>query len=128
MDNQFLGKGWGFPIALDNDGTIKVSHYQEAVRQSIWMILGTAPGERVMRPDFGCGIHEMVYGLNTPRTQNDITDEVYRALVLWEPRITVIEVTVAEVPNEINHLTIEIEYVLRADNSRYNLVYPFYLG
>lgn len=128
MDNKFLGTGWGFPIENDANAQIKEARYQESVRQSIWIILGTAQGERVMRPDFGCGIHDMVYGLNTARTQTEIADEVHRALVVWEPRITVLDVDVETAPNTVNQLMITIDYVLRIDNSRFNLVYPFYLG
>ncbi|MEL6525592.1 MAG: GPW/gp25 family protein [Chloroflexota bacterium] len=128
MKNDFLGRSLAFPVTADADGRVAMADYAASVRQSIWIILGTAPGERVMRSDFGCGIHEMVYGLNTPRTLGTIRDEVRRSLILWEPRITVNEVVVEQVPNQVNHLLIEIDYVLRANNSRFNLVYPFYLG
>ena len=65
MYKIFLGKGWQFPVAAGSDGALEVAEYEESVRQSIWIILGTAKGERIMRPDFGCGIYETVFGVNS---------------------------------------------------------------
>ncbi|MCU0497605.1 MAG: GPW/gp25 family protein [Anaerolineae bacterium] len=128
MDDQaFLGKGWRFPLQLDGAGSIEMSHYAQAVRQSIELIIGTRLGERVMRPDFGCRVHDMVFALNNAETIGVIVNEVRRALVLWEPRIDLVHITAergAELPSQ---LILRIDYRLRIDNSRFNLVYPFYL-
>ena len=127
MENEFLGIGWNFPIALDNTQQIALAHEEESVRQSIWMILSTSPGERVMRPDFGCGMHDLVFGVNNASTATAVTEVVNEALALWEPRIDVLDVYAAADAAEPNRLLIEINYQVRATNSRFNLVYPFYL-
>ena len=75
MDKIFLGKGWQFPVALDDTGAVAVAEYEESVRQSIWVILGTAKGERVMRPDFGCGIYDMVFGVNSSTAASEAAEE-----------------------------------------------------
>jgi uncharacterized protein len=127
MNNSFLGTGWSFPIALDEGKQIKLAHEEESIRQSIWMILDTSPGERVMRPDFGCGMHDLVFGVNDASTANAIAGAAREALGMWEPRIDVLDVYANPDPANVNVLQIEINYQVRATNSRYNLVYPFYL-
>ena len=128
MSENFLGVGWKFPIEADAEegkaGPIATAEYEHSIQQSIWMILGTAKGERVMRPDFGCGIHDLVFAVNGSGTSGRVTSSVQEALIKWEPRIEILNV--ANFP-EGNRLLIEIEYRIRATNSRYNLVYPFYL-
>jgi uncharacterized protein len=126
--SSFLGAGWGFPVTLDDAGQIRFAAGGEAaVRQSIWMILSTAPGERVMRPDFGCDIHDQVFGINRAGTANAVAQSVRTALSLWEPRIDLLDVTAGPDPARPGLLLIEISYLIRSTNSRYNLVYPFYL-
>ena len=82
MPKIFLGKGWGFPVAAGADGTLRLAEYEERVRQSIWIILGTAKGERVMRPDFGCGIYDLVFSPNTPDTAGKVAQAVRQALLV----------------------------------------------
>jgi phage baseplate assembly protein W len=125
--DDFLGIGWNFPVRADPPGgPIELARYEESIRQAIWIVLGTARGERVMRPDFGCGIHNYLFALNTPSTIGLIVHEVREALLLWEPRIEVRDVRVrAGETSEV--LLISIDYLVRATNSRANLVYPFYL-
>jgi phage baseplate assembly protein W len=127
MTSEFLGLGWDFPVGLDNEGQIAMAGSEENIRQAMWMILGTAKGERVMRPDFGCGIHDLVFGVKSARTAGQVAREVRQALVRWEPRIELSEVTVSDDPAFPNRLLIEIAYRVRATNNRFNLVYPFYL-
>ena len=127
MPNSFLGQGWKFPPALDADKHIALARDEESISQSIWMILSTAPGERVMRPDFGCGMHELVFAPNTPGTAGQITNEVREALIQWEPRIDVLDVDAVPDDHQPNLLLIAISYQVRTTNSRFNLVYPFYL-
>ena len=127
-DGDFLGVGWNFPVSLDGGGQIGLTPSgDEGIRQSIWMILSTSPGERVMRPDFGCGIHELVFGVNNASTGSAVAAAVREALAIWEPRVDVLDVYAAPDPAEPNRLLIEINYQVRATNSRFNLVYPFYL-
>lgn len=125
MPSDFLGIGWNFPVTVDEGGRIKLARYEESIRQSIWIILGTARGERVMRPDFGCGIHDLVFAVNTSGTSGQLAIEVRRALVQWEPRIQVLDVQVSP-GTQIGELLININYQIRATNTVFNLVYPFY--
>jgi phage baseplate assembly protein W len=124
---DFLGVGWDFPVRRDETGEIALARHEESIRQAIWIILGTAKGERVMRPDFGCGIHELVFGVNDAATAGRIADEVRDALVRWEPRIDVLDVQVGPRPGEAATLLVAIRYRVRATNNVFNLVYPFYL-
>ena len=128
MDSDFLGVGITFPMELDELGKVKISRYEEAVRQSVWIILGTAPGERLMRPDFGCGIHNLVFAPNSAATIGKVVSEVTSALIEWEPRIDVLGVNAAPDDNQANLLLIQISYQVRTTNNRFNLVYPFYLA
>ena len=136
--SEFLGVGWSLPVGLRRatrrrEGqdvaydTIAEAAYEERVRQSIWIVLGTARGERVMRPDFGCGIHDLVFSVGDAATIARVGDEVRQALLLWEPRIDLLDVTVAADPAQPTTLLIGIEYRVRATNNFFNSVYPFYL-
>lgn len=127
MVSEFHGVGWEFPVTLDDGGQVGLARYDESIRQSIWMILGTARGERVMRPDFGCGIHDLVFAVNDAGTAGRVVGEVRRSLLQWEPRIDVEDLSASPVPEQPNLLRIEIGYKVRATNSKFNLVYPFYL-
>ena len=127
MDIDFLGVGWTSPVQLKENGQIKVARYEDSVRQSIWMILGTAKGERVMRPDFGCGIHELVFSPNNLGTVGQIVSDVRDALIEWEPRIDVLEVATIPDPSQPNVILIQVNYQVRTTNNIFNLVYPFYL-
>lgn len=128
MSKLFLGRGVGFPVSLDATGNLQVAEYEESVRQSILIILGTAPGERVMRPDFGCGIYDLVFETKTTTTAGKISQAVQDALLRFEPRIDVLDVQVTpKWDNEGDKLLVNIMYQVRATNNVFNLVYPFYL-
>ena len=133
MSKPFLGVGWSFPLEVQRGakdsaraGQLRTAEYEESVRQSIWLILGTAKGERVMRPDFGCGIYELAFATNSASTAGRIEEEVRNALLFFEPRIDVLEV---QVQNDGNGevLMVSIDYQVRATDNMFNLVYPFYL-
>jgi uncharacterized protein len=134
MSEGFLGTGWKyrlgdggeFGLGLDG-GRIAESSDEANVRQSIWLILSTAKGERVMRPTFGCGIHNLVFGVPNAGTLGSVIREVRVAITLWEPRVDVLDVNAFVDPNESNRLIIDIRVNIRATNNRLNLVYPFYL-
>lgn len=126
MNVDFLGNGWSFPVDIDARKGVRMCGDEESIEQSIWIILATAPGERVLRPDFGCGIHHYVFSVNDAKTQNDITAAVRDALIRWEPRIQVMEVT-TETRGEGEVLLINIQYVVRTTNNFFNMVFPFYL-
>ena len=124
----FLGVGWSFPVrpeAVGND--VARAEYEEDIRQAIRIILETSPGERVMRPDFGSGLRSMVFEPVSYTTAALLKQRVEQALVVWEPRIDLREVTVTVNGVARNRLDIDIGYQVRATNIFYNLVYPFYL-
>jgi hypothetical protein len=127
MSQEVLGVGWSFPLKLNEDKEIALSRYEDDVREAIWIILSTAPGERVMRPDFGCGIYEYVFAPNDTHTAGLVRFHVEDALTRWEPRIDLQEVQVQSDPRDPALLLISIDYTVRATDSRFNLVYPFYL-
>ncbi len=122
-----LGTGWRFPIQLTTRGGIAMSEDDDNVRQSVHVILSTAKGERVMRPDFGCDIHEFVFETMDRATCTMIESAVREALVRWEPRIEVRSVQVTTDRYEVGILDLAVAYRIRATNTEFNLVYPFYL-
>jgi phage baseplate assembly protein W len=123
---DFLGKSWSFPISKDDKTGAAMSYGEGSIRESIWIILATAPGERVMRPDFGCGMHRWVFEVNNAGTIGQVTNEVRNALIRWEPRIDVLDVD-TEVKGYGEVLLINVHYRVRSTNNFFNLVYPFYL-
>jgi phage baseplate assembly protein W len=127
MSQEFLGIGWKYPVQIEEPGEIALSRYEADIRQAIMIILGTAPGERVMRPEFGCGIHQYVFAPNNTHTAGLIRFQVEDALNRWEPRISLESVVVERDPADVATLLISIDYKVRATDSRFNLVYPFYL-
>jgi hypothetical protein len=123
----FLGRGLGFPVAVDAaTGGIALVEYEEDIRQAIRIILDTEPGERVMRPDFGAGLRALVFEPINTHTMALARYRVEQALTLWEPRIDSIAVKVTAQPAR-GLLQIEVRYRVRTTNTFYNLVYPFYL-
>lgn len=133
MSKPFLGVGWPFPLVdgdghprLNEDGSLKLAEYDESVRESIWIVLGTAKGERVMRPAFGCGIYDLVFEVNSASTAGRVAQEIRDALLYFEPRIDVLDVQV-QAGGQGEEMLISIDYQVRATNNVFNLVYPFYL-
>lgn len=127
MAKDFLGAGWKYPVRTDADKKIAMSEYEEDIKEAIWIILGTAKGERVMRPDFGCGIHDFVFAPINTATVNLVENAVREALTLWEPRIELTKVEVSTEQADEGKLIVSIDYRVRTTNNRFNLVYPFYL-
>lgn len=126
MSKDFLGVGWKFPIRINSKGGLSYSKGEEDIEESIWIILGTSKGERIMMPDFGCGIHDLVFAPLNPTAIGDIEYHVRGALMKWEPRIDVLNVRVEQVKEEPHKLLIRVDYKVRANNAYYNIVYPFY--
>jgi uncharacterized protein len=124
---DFLGRGWGFSIAVGLGDEINMVADEDDIRQAIRIILETDPGERVMRPDFGAGLRRMVFEPINTSTTALVRQRVEAALVAWEPRIEVQEVVVSAERAALGVLDIRIDYLVRATNTFYNLVYPFYL-
>jgi phage baseplate assembly protein W len=124
---EFLGVGWKFPLQVTPGGKIAQARYEQRIEESIYLILTTAKGERVMLPDFGCGIHDLVFAPNNTLTRSAVVQNVRQALVKFERRIDVLEVTAEAADGEPNLLLIRINYRIRANNALGNLVYPFYI-
>lgn len=125
-DVDFLGSGVRFPYSFSG-GALELSEGEQSIRESILLILRTRPGERVMRPDFGCGLSELLFAENNSTTASLMQTTVEEALLEFEPRIDLQEVRVNPDAFEENRLNIEIDYIIRTANRRANLVYPFYL-
>jgi uncharacterized protein len=127
QDNQtFLGKGLSFPLRTDARGQIALVTGAEDIEQSIRIILGTRPGERVMRPTFGCRAHELLFEPNSAATSTLLQEHVYQALRMWEPRIEVVGVNV-DATSHPGALLAEIEYTIKATHDTRSIVYPFYI-
>lgn len=127
MVREFQGTGWDAPVGTDHNGDIRLTTGGDDIETAIRIIVGTAKGERVMRPEFGCDIHDHVFATVDATTLNLVETDVREALVQWEPRIDVegVEATRGDDPDRI---LVSIDYRVRTTNSRTNLVYPFYLG
>jgi phage baseplate assembly protein W len=124
---DFLGRGWAMPVDLDpRTGLVATVAFEEDIRQSILIILETSPGERVMRPNFGCGIHELVFSAVDSTVIQRIRSVVAEAMRRCEARIEVLGVTVDEAATSEGKLIIELEYRVRKTNQVGNLVFPFY--
>ncbi|WP_018681886.1 GPW/gp25 family protein [Actinokineospora enzanensis] len=126
MSDRFIGRGWAFPTGVSTTGGIAMVGHEREIEQAIRLILGTAPGERPMRPEFGCGIHEFVFAPSDGATAGRIGFEVRAALERWEPRIEVTDVVVAFDTVDAGVLYIDIRYSIRSTNDPRNLVFPFY--
>jgi phage baseplate assembly protein W len=124
---EHLGSGWRFPVRIGPRGGLVFSRGEADVEEAIWILLGTAPGERAMRPELGCGIHDYVFAPNSPATRGSIAHEVRVCLTRYEPRIEVETVRVEAPPEEPEKLLIRIDYRVRSTNASHNLVYPFYI-
>jgi phage baseplate assembly protein W len=126
MSARFLGRGWRFPVGVGPHGGFALSEGPEDIQEAVWIILGTAPGERPMLPAFGCGIHDLVFAPDDPARRGDVAHAVRAALARWEPRIDVLDVRVGGDPEPLAPLLIDIDYRIRATNAFDNLVYPYF--
>jgi uncharacterized protein len=126
MTRDFLGIGWKFPLQVTAAGRIAQARYEQRIEESIFLILSTARGERPMLPDFGCGIHDLVFEGNTPGTVALVSQAARAALTTYEPRIDVLDVDARSAEGADNLLLIRISYRIRSNNAVGNLVYPFY--
>ena len=127
MTEQFIGRGWAFPLRVDQTGGIALVSREQEIEEAIRLILGTSPGERPMRPDFGCRIHDYLFASADGETANAIGAEVRSALRRWEPRIEVEDVGVTIDRANPALLYIDVRYRIKATNDRRNLVFPFYV-
>lgn len=127
VNDEFIGAGWAFPLRTDSAGGIALVTREREIEESIRLILGTAYGERPMRPEFGCGIHDEIFGLADATTFGRIAADVRRSLRRWEPRIQVRDVEVTPDPDDAATIYIDIRYTIGSTNDPRNLVFPFYV-
>jgi len=126
-NREHLGKGWRFPVAVNLTGGVSTSAYEENVRESIFVILGTAPGERVQRPDFGCRIHDLMFAPNNLLTAAHAEAFVEEALWKFERRIRDVKAKASPNKDDSNRLDVSVTYVINGKIDPKNLVFPFYL-
>jgi phage baseplate assembly protein W len=126
VSEAFIGSGLAFPLRTDPTGGIALVSGDREIVESIRLILATSPGERPMRPEFGCAIHDLVFASVDASFAGLVSTEVRASLVRWEPRIDVTDVTVTLDPAREGVALIGVEYTLRTTNDRRNLVFPFY--
>ena len=124
---SFLGRGWSFPPSFERDlGTVRMSAGDADIKESLWILLSTSLGERIMLAGYGCDLRAQVFSALTTTTANQIAAMVANAIVMWEPRVTVENVGVVQDDAIAGVVLISIDYMVRQTNSRSNLVYPFY--
>jgi phage baseplate assembly protein W len=122
-EREFLGRGLAFPLQIDPRGGIALASGDHDIEQAIRIVLLTAPGERVMRPEFGCRIHELVFAPHNPTTEG-----LAIHYVRWEPRIDVLDVIVSDNPAQPGAMLIEIKYQVKNTHDERSIVFPFYLA
>jgi uncharacterized protein len=127
MNPDFIGAGWAFPLTTDATGGIALVTREREIAEAIRLILGTARGERPMRPEFGCRIHDHVFGPANSATAGQIAYDVRESLERWEPRIEVRDVGVGYDKIEAGVLYVDVSYVILGTNDPRNLVFPFYV-
>ena len=126
MASEFVGAGWAFPLELDQTGSFALVTDAQEVEQAIRLIIGTAYGERPMRPDFGCAIHDFVFSEANASTGARIVEEVRASIRRWEPRVELDEVLVTIDETDRSLLYVDIRYHIKNTNDPRNLVFPFY--
>jgi phage baseplate assembly protein W len=126
VSDEFVGSGWSFPLRTDPTGRMALVSHDREVEESIRLILGTAFGERPMRPDYGCAIHDYVFGGADPDLAARLAEAVRAALVRWEPRIDLLDVQVGFDEDEAALVYIDVRYSVGDTNDPRNLVFPFY--
>jgi phage baseplate assembly protein W len=127
MGQEFIGAGWAYPLRTDGTGNIALVRDQREIEEAIELILKTAPGERPMRPEFGCAVHDYVFAPADAGTAGDIAYAVRVAIERWEPRITLERVDVNFVSVHEGVLEIDVQYTINGTNDPRNLVFPFYV-
>jgi hypothetical protein len=127
-DREYIGQGLAFPLQVNPQGGIALASGEHDIEQAVRIILSTAPGERVMRPEFGCRIHELVFAPHDAATESLVGYYVEEALAQWEPRIDVQEVDVSADPGGDGVLLVEIKYRIKDTHDERSIVYPFFLS
>ncbi|MCI1278629.1 MAG: GPW/gp25 family protein [Nitrospira sp.] len=125
---DFLGRGWRFPVAIDPlSGRIATSEFERDIRESITIILSTARGERVMRQDFGCGIHDLVFASMNTSTLGLFESNIRESIIQYEPRVEIVKLDLSTAESDTGKLKVKLFLRIRETNHEFNMVYPFYL-
>jgi len=125
---SFLGRGWSFPPEFEQAGNqVKMVEKEQDIRESLLILLSTTPGERIMHPDYGCGLERLVFEPSTNRLYRKIKDRITHSILLFEPRVKLNTIDIEQVPGEEGILYVTIDYFIIQTNSRQNMVYPMYL-
>ncbi|MDH5602150.1 MAG: GPW/gp25 family protein [Gammaproteobacteria bacterium] len=129
VDKSFLGAGWSFPPEFNKRGSVRIVSAEDDIQESLNILLSTSPGERVMQPTYGCGLKSQIFESIDESSAAVIIDLINRAILFFEPRVVVEHISV-DFENQEDLLNgfvkIEIVYIIRTTNNRYNIVYPFY--
>jgi hypothetical protein len=123
---DIVGQGWKFPPKVNTSGGLSWSSGPDRIRDAVWIVLDTSPGERVMRPTFGAGVENFVFDTNSAVSRTRLRSEISNALATWEPRIDIVNLDVSE-GDEPNLVNISIDYTIRTTNELFNLVFPLYV-
>ena len=127
IDKTFLGTGWSFPPEFQGQvKAVKMVSDEEDIRHSLWILLSTAPGERTMQPAYGCGLRTLVFESISASVCTEMQDMIERAILFFEPRITLDRIVVCSERITQGLIEIELTYTIRTTNTRSNMVYPFY--
>jgi phage baseplate assembly protein W len=127
MASEFVGAGWAFPLRTDARGSIALVTDDDEVQEAMRLVIGTAFGERPMRPEFGCAIHDLIFDPSDITTAGRMAYEVRASLERWEPRIEVVDVFVSFDDYDSSTVYIDVTYTIRGSNDPRNLVFPFYV-
>jgi len=125
--DDIVGRGFTFPMQLDSRGGFALTNERSEIEQALRIIIMTEPGTRVMRPTFGCKIHDLIFAPNDSATQAQARRYVIEAIRMWEPRVEVVEVETYADADYPNRLMVEVTYRVKVTNDERSLVYPFYL-
>ncbi len=127
MTHEIIGRGWAFPPRVGPNGAMQLTNERTELNEAIRIILSTSPGQRVMRPAFGCRLQELIFAPNDSQTAAQARRYVEDALGMWEPRINVLDIRAYPEPHERFQLMIEVHYEVKATRDQRTLVYPFFL-
>jgi uncharacterized protein len=127
MGSRFIGAGWAYPVRTDATGSVALVTEDREIAEAIQLVLGTSPGERPMRPEFGSRLAEYVFAAANATTAGQLAHEVRVALERWEPRIDVGDVDIGLGDADRGTIYIDVHYQIRGDNDPRNLVFPFYI-
>ena len=127
INDDFLGRGWSFPPAFNREALgVEMTEKKIDIEKSLHILLSTATGERIMQPRYGCNMEELVFESLNTTTKTLMKDKIETAILYFEPRIDVTKIELNDSNQLEGEILIEIEYVIRATNSRFNFVFPYY--